>query len=330
MAYNLQVEPMRPRLQIIARWSMFLLAGIALAVVFGAPRLARHIIETRALTTGPNGSETPASLGVPFERVAIPRDGRRLDSYVVTADGVCENPPVIVIYHGVQETISEWVRAQRFLYDHCVSSVVFDYTGSGNSSRPARFEAVGKDCVRAYDFASSHFPGKRIYALGHSMGNAPMLEAVPHFSSQPAGVIVANAFASLRSVAAKEGAFYRILAYAIPDWWDNVKSVQEIRVPLLVVHSDTDQVNPVDGGREIFAAAGQPKELAILHGYRHNDLYQKPTESWWSAVLVFVNAPKPPATQGMSISACPPHQKLVAFEALSSRWSRHSDWYAEP
>jgi esterase/lipase len=46
-----------------------------------------------------------------------------------------------------------------------------------------------------------------------------------------------------------------------------VKSVQEIRAPLLVVHSDTDQVNPVDGGRQIFAAAGQPKELAILHGY---------------------------------------------------------------
>ena len=123
------------------------------------------------------------------------------------------------------------------------------------------------------------------------MGNAPMLEAVPHFSSQPAGVIVANAFASLRSVAGTKGAFYRVLAYTIPDWWDNVKSVQEIRVPLLVVHSDADQVNPIDGGRKIFAAARQPKELAVLHGYRHNDLYQKPTEGWWSAVLVFINAP---------------------------------------
>jgi hypothetical protein len=39
-------------------------------------------------------------------------------------------------YHGVQETISECVKAQRFLYDRSVSSVVFDYTGSGNSSRP--------------------------------------------------------------------------------------------------------------------------------------------------------------------------------------------------
>jgi len=108
----------------------------------------------------------------------------------VTAGVSCQSPPVVLIYHGVQETISEWVKAQRFLYDHCVSSVVFDYTGSGDSSRPARFEAVGEDSVAAYEYARSRFPGKRLYVLGHSMGNGP------HFSSRPAGAIVANAFAS--------------------------------------------------------------------------------------------------------------------------------------
>jgi hypothetical protein len=90
---------------------------------------------------------------------------------VVTASQQCLNPPVVVIYHGVQETISEWVKAQRFLYDRCVSSVVFDYTGSGNSSRPARFEALGEDSIAAYEFAAKHYPGRQLYVLGHSMGN---------------------------------------------------------------------------------------------------------------------------------------------------------------
>ncbi len=273
-------------------------------------------MESRALTTGPNGSETPADVGVPFERVAIPSGVRRLDSYVVTANGACKSPPVVVIYHGVQETISEWVKAQRFLYDHCVSSVDFDYTGSGNSSRPARFEAMSQDCVATYEFTSSHFPGKRIYVLGHSMGNAPMLETVPHFPSQPAGVIVANAFASLRSVAGSEGIFYGVLAYMIPDWWDNVKSVREIHVPLLVVHSDTDHVNPVDGGRRIFAAGWQPKTLAILHGYRHNDLYQRPSEGWWLAVLSFIGAPNPPTTQGTSKFGLVTAPRISGFRSL--------------
>jgi alpha-beta hydrolase superfamily lysophospholipase len=251
--------------------------------------VAWHLMDKLMLTTGPNGPETPATVGVPFERIAIPSGPRHLDSYVVSAASACGNAPVILIYPGVQETISEWVKAQRFLYDHCVSSVIFNYTGSGDSSRPARFEAVGEDSVAAFEFTAGHFRGKSVFVMGHSMGNAPMLEAVPHFSSQPAGVVVANAFASLRAAAGRRNnLFYRLLAYTIPDWWDNVEAVREVHVPILVIHSDSDQVNPVEGGKEILAAANQPKSMVILHGYRHNDLYQAPTEDWWSAVLGFM------------------------------------------
>lgn len=283
------------------RWRRALLvACILLGTLYGSCRIAaRHLMEKLALTTGPNGPETPATVGIPFERVAIRSGARRLDSYVVTASDSCMDPPVALIYHGVQETISEWVKAQRFLYDHCVSSVVFDYTGSGNSSRPARFEAVGEDCLAAYEFARVHFPGKALYVLGHSMGNGPMLEAVPRFSSRPAGVIVANAFASLRSVAGtRNNLLYRLLGYTIPDWWDNVKTVGEIHVPVLVMHSDSERVNPVNGGQMIFAAAQKPKTLTILHGYEHNALYQGPTEEWWSAALVFMSAAAPHAARG--------------------------------
>lgn len=279
-------------------WKLLLVAAIVLGVLFGAGRIvARHLMDAVMLTTGPNGPETPATLGVPFERVAIPSGPRQLDSYVVTASSACTNPPVVLIYPGVQETISEWVQAQRFLYDHCVSSVVFNYTGSGNSSRPASFDAVGEDSVAAYEFTSGHFPGRPVYVLGHSMGNAPMLEAVPHFSSRPAGVIVANAFASMRAAGGtRKNLLYRLLAHVIPDWWDNVKSVQEIHAPVLVIHSDTDRVNPIDGARKIFAAARQPKKLVLLHGYSHNALYQRPSEEWWSPVLAFIDTQAPLTT----------------------------------
>ncbi len=267
--------------------------AILLGALFVAGRItARHLMETLALTTGPNGPQTPASEGVPFERVLIPSGPRRLDSYVVTAASGCVDPPVILIYHGVGETISEWVKAQRFLYQHCVSSVVYDPTGSGNSSRPARFEDEAEDSIAAYDFAVHHFPGRRLYLLGHSMGNGPMLESAPRMAPQPAGVVIASAFASLRSQPRTRGnPLYRLLSYTIPDWWNNVKAVAAIHVPVLIVHSDVDRVNPTQGGLQIYAAAHQPKTLALLHGFTHNALYQQPTEAWWSPVLSFVRAP---------------------------------------
>jgi alpha-beta hydrolase superfamily lysophospholipase len=282
-----------------ARWKRILLVlAILLCLLFAAGRIAaRYLMNTLALTTGPNGLDTPASQGVPFERTAIPSGSRHLDSYVVTAAAECIDPAVVLIYHGVRETISEWVKAQRFLYDHCVSSVVYDPTGSGDSSRPARFEYEAEDSIAAYDFTAHHFPGKRLYVLGHSMGNGPMLETVPNLSPQPAGVIIASAFASLRSQPRTQGnLLYRALAYTIPDWWNNVKAVAAIHLPVLVVHSDIDQVNPTEGGLQIFAAAHQPKTLALLHGYKHNALYQEPTEDWWSSALAFMRAPsRPPA-----------------------------------
>src|SRR5580704_2994966 len=141
------MEPSGRTGRAVSRWKRALLVLIILlSVLFVAGRIAaRYLMETLALTTGPNGQETPANQGIPFERAAIPSGPRHLDSYIVTAPSGCLDPPALLIYHGVGETISEWVKAQRFLYLHCVSSVLYDPTGSGNSSRPARFEYEAED-----------------------------------------------------------------------------------------------------------------------------------------------------------------------------------------
>ena len=47
--------------------------------------LARHYIETGALTTGPNGQGTPGDYGVPFEHVHIASGPRLLDAFLVRA-----------------------------------------------------------------------------------------------------------------------------------------------------------------------------------------------------------------------------------------------------
>jgi hypothetical protein len=45
----------------------------------------RHLMEPLALTTGPNGPETPTSLEMPFERATIPSGSSRLDGDIVRA-----------------------------------------------------------------------------------------------------------------------------------------------------------------------------------------------------------------------------------------------------
>jgi len=260
-------------------------AMVAALMLPGCDYMAR-----KTLSTGPNGPQTPASVGLAFERVAIASGGRRLDGYVVPAAPQCADAPVLLIYHGVQETISLWVGAQALLHRHCVSSLVFDYSGSGDSSRPASMGNVNQDAIAAYEFARVRFPGARLYIFGHSMGNGIMLDALPGFSRPPEGVVVANAFASLRDLAGRSSAIYSFLMRFTPDWWDNVKTVAALHRPLLVLNSDADTIAPVEDGRRIFASANEPKRFVPLHGYRHNALYREAGDDWWGETLRFIGA----------------------------------------
>ena len=234
------------------------------------------------------------TVGLKFERVAIASSGRVLDGYLVRADPVaCADAPALLIFHGVKETISQWVGAQLFLHDHCVSSLVYDYAGSGDSSRPGSLATIGEDAPVVYKFARNSFPGARLYLFGHALGNAPMLEAAATFSPRPAGIVVANAFASLRGIAARSRS-YGVFATLIPDWWNNVIAVAKLHTQVLVVCSDGDSVNPVDDSRDIFAVAIGPKSLAVLHGFGHDALYRQPDETWWQPVLTFLQKPALP------------------------------------
>ncbi len=242
------------------------------------------------LNTGPNGAETPATVGLAFDRLKIPSGHRILDAYLVRAAATCQPRVAVLIFHGVMETISEWVLAQKFLYDHCISSIVFDYSGHGDSSRPGTISHLNDDAIPAYATFVSRFPGERLCVLGHSMGNSPLLESLPHFRPPPSCVVVANAFSSLRDAGRRRGT-PRALLYLIPDAWDNIENAKLVRVPLLVVYSAADKVNPPAMGQSVFESAPEPKQLVVLHGFPHNALYRAPTEEWWAPVLRFLHSP---------------------------------------
>ncbi len=305
------------------RWPALALGlAVILLTVGGCATLAGQYFADQALTTGPNGPETPADLGAPYQKVSIPSGSRRLDAYLVRAPGDCADPPAILIYHGFDETISYWAATQQFLYLHCVTSLVFDPTGSGDSPRPTSVAKVGQDASSAYGFARSALgPKTRIYVLGHSMGNAILLQAEPGFSPQPSGVIVADAFSSLRDFYAIHGA-PGILAHAMPDWWDNVVAVRQVHVPVLVIHSDADKLVPLEEARRIYAAAGQPKSMTVVHGFPHNGLRRKPSEAWWASVLTFVHSPGVSTTPLGPLAAPPPAKSASANESETAREER--------
>src|SRR5678816_3292547 len=84
-------------------------------------------VERNGLIVAPDGPETPATFGAPFERLSLASGDRTLDATLVHA--AQDTAPALLIFHGTAEAVSYWADTQALLYRHGITSMVFDYSG---------------------------------------------------------------------------------------------------------------------------------------------------------------------------------------------------------
>jgi alpha-beta hydrolase superfamily lysophospholipase len=273
------------------RWTQLRLLVLVLAVVFvGVRRYAFMAVERGGLITAPNGPETPATFGAPFETLTIASGDRKLDATLVRA--AADTAPALLIFHGTAEAVSYWADTQALLYRHGITSMVFDYSGFGRSTGRATAAHIEEDADSAYaEFARRIAKRARPFVLGYSLGTGVVFDALPRFRPPPSGVVFAASYSSARDGAVAFGLVPRWATFLLPDLWNNVRDARNLRQPLLVMQSDADQLFPVSMARAVYDAATVPKQLVVLHGYRHEAGHQSPTDEYWAPVVRFLTSP---------------------------------------
>ena len=123
---------------------------------------------------------------------------------------------------------------------------------------------------------------------GVSMGGGLAVWLAGQFT--PAALILESAPPSLPEVAAMH---YRVLR--VPDVRRMIQSRFEtahhllsVRAPVLVVHGETDDVVPLRYGREVFAAAPEPKEWLPVPGAGHNRPEDVAGDRYYAALAGFI------------------------------------------
>src|SRR5579864_8207602 len=106
-------------------WSvgLVLLAVAGAALRFGLLGNPWSRYEKGTLNPGFRSSATPDDLGVPFQRVSIVSGSRHLDGFFVPAAAECQKRAAVLIFHGRNETIADWIGAQKRFRDACVASL---------------------------------------------------------------------------------------------------------------------------------------------------------------------------------------------------------------
>ena len=78
-------------------------------------------------------------------------------------------------------------------------------------------------------------------------------------------------FPSARAVAAR---VLPLIGPLVVSGLDTAEKIPRVQAPLLIIHGDQDEVIDYDLGRQVFAAASEPKEFWTIPGAHHNDIIQ--------------------------------------------------------
>ena len=97
--------------------------------------------------------------------------------------------------------------------------------------------------------------------FGRSLGAAVAAEMANRFDSR--AVILETPFVSIREMAKSSFPALADRAAAPDAKYDNLEKIGKIKVPLLVLHGDHDEIIPFEHGKRVFAAARQPEEISI-------------------------------------------------------------------
>lgn len=186
---------------------------------------------------------------------------------------------LILITHGNAGNLGHRVGLAAILAKIGSSVLVFDYQGYGESSGPARVDALIDNAEAAYHYAHDElkYPCDRIVLYGESIGCGVASDTATRLgalSLTPAAIILQSPFLSLTSCAKDKIFFLRLVpdSFFPPPALDNLAYVKSAHPPLLVIHGDRDQILPVQYGRTLFDEATKPKALYISEGQGHNDV----------------------------------------------------------
>ena len=223
--------------------------------------------------------ETPDEFGLAHESVRFrTSDGVQLAGWFLPA----AQKPVrgtVIHFHGNAANISGHLTLVEWFPRQGYNLLMFDYRGYGDSEGSVTRAGTIIDGNAALDYALSRpdVKGGPIFFYGQSLGGAV---ATYGAASRPEvdAVVAAMTFGNYREIAAKHverlihvGWISRLLAtMALSNGYNALDVVGQIAPrPLLVIVAGEDEICYPELGRELYDAAGEPKELWIAEGSGH-------------------------------------------------------------
>lgn len=189
---------------------------------------------------------------------------------------------VVLICHGIAETVEHWFGVQQLLASHGVTSLVFNYSGFGRSTGFIDWLQCEQDAIAAFHTLQRLAPAQPITVLGFSMGSGIAAAVINRLPARR--LILCAAFTSFRHGARSVG-LPAFLNWWVPPIWSAEESLRDCRLPILLVHGEKDRLFPVQMAGDLKSICGANAELIIVPGLTHCEPFINPELSYWGRLF---------------------------------------------
>ena len=256
----------------------------------------------------------PSHVGLRYEDVWLTTDdGNRTHAWFIHG-AESEDPQqrriIILLTHGNGGNISirldqylEFVKRYRF-----VDIFALEYRGYGLSEGQPSEEGIALDALAARRWIDEYIDGlgqsptpldsrlrgndvsrrsPSIVYFGRSLGGPVATRLAAEIP--PDGLILECPVSSIPDLA-KTVTPWRFLPVEkfIHNRFDTVSHMRDVRCPVLVMHSEFDEIVPIEAGRKIFDAASEPKRFYVIKGAPHNGADYYDPEGYYAAIGEFI------------------------------------------
>ncbi len=226
--------------------------------------------------------QVPAQHGpaCPAVEHRIPSGNNTLHALFVQP-AACPVQAALLICHGIGETVEHWHSVQQLLAQNGVASLVFDYSGYGQSSGHIRADQCERDAVAAFLLLGQLVPSAPLSLLGFSLGSGIAAAVAGRVAAHR--LVLCAAFTSLRH-AVRSVAIARPFACLVPAIWNTEQALRTCAVPVLLVHGEQDELFPPRMALALAAACRSPCELILVPGLSHNAPIYQPQRACWPKI----------------------------------------------
>ena len=289
---------------------------------------------------------TPAQLRLDYQRVAWKsRDGTPLVGWWVPAE---RSDRTAIVCHGVGAYKADMLEFIYTLNDGGFNVFALDFRSHGESGgHTVTYGRLEKqDILSALDVVREKYPAgsQRLVGVGWSMGAASLILAAAEDERLEAlhiDAAFARTFSIARVIARQQPPIVRGICLYMGTAWGSLEAQTNLftlapvemigRIaprPIMLIHGDVDQVIPIDEGRMLFAAAGEPKYWHVVVGAGHCQTLALETPIYGQRMIRFLKDALREEIRVAQPQPQPQHQHQH-HEANPETQSQESDWHAD-